>query len=100
MYLCFAWIGHSTLDNMTMTICHELAENLTDPTGDGWRFDFDYQGSDWVEVGDVCSFSGGRVKGVAVQGYWAKDTNACVIPQCPDVVSGVSRDASCISLFG
>jgi hypothetical protein len=34
-----------------------------------------------------------------VEGYWAKNTGACVIPQCLEVISAVSRSTDHLDIF-
>jgi hypothetical protein len=89
-----AWVGNSDLNTMTRAFAHELAETCSDPEGDGWYVD-----SNGQEIGDLCNTRQGFVKGVFVEGYWAKNTGACVIPQCTEVISGVSRSADKLDVF-
>ena len=89
-----AWVGNADLDTMTRAFGHELAETCTDPQGDGWYID-----SSGAEIGDICNSRQGWAKGVYVEGYWARNTGACVIPECPEVVSAVSRSTDHLDIF-
>ena len=89
-----AWVGNSDLNTMTRAFAHELAETCTDPEGDAWYVD-----NGGNEIGDLCNTSQGWVNGVYVEGYWAKNTGACVIPQCAEVMSGVSRSSDKLDVF-
>jgi hypothetical protein len=73
-----AWILNGTLDQMTVTISHELAETISDPRGNGIQLS-PASPSNWNEVGDVCA-SVAYLHGVAVQAYWSQTAGACVIP--------------------
>lgn len=73
-----AWIGNGTLDAMTATFSHELAEALTDPQGT-WIQVAPASSSSWNEIGDVCA-SVAYLDGVAVSAYWSNAEQACVIP--------------------
>jgi Protein of unknown function (DUF3892) len=74
-----AWILNGSLDQMTTTISHELAETITDPRGDGIQL-APASPTSWNEIGDVCS-SVAYLHGVAVQSYWSQNFGACVIAQ-------------------
>jgi hypothetical protein len=89
-----SWIGNSDLDTMTRAFGHELVETITDPEGDGWYVD-----STGEEIGDICNTRRSRCKGVLVEGYWAKNSGACVIPQCQELISGVARSADHLDIF-
>jgi hypothetical protein len=89
-----SWVGHADLDTMTRVFGHELVETITDPEASGWYID-----SSGNEIGDVCNTRQSWSKGVYVEGYWAKNTGACVIPQCQEVISGVSRSADHLDIF-
>ena len=73
-----AWIGNGTLDAMTATFSHELAEALTDPQGN-WIQVAPASSSSWNEICDVCA-SVAYLDGVAVSSYWSNAEQACVIP--------------------
>jgi hypothetical protein len=89
-----SWIGHADLDTMTRAFGHELAETITDPEGDAWYVD-----SNGEEVGDLCNTRQTWSKGVFVEGYWAKNSRACVVPQCQEVITGVVRSADHLDIF-
>jgi hypothetical protein len=89
-----AWVGHSDLNTMTRAFAHETMETVSDPEASGWYVD-----STGEEIGDICNSRQSWHKGVFVEGYWAKNSQACVIPQCPDVVSGVVRSADHLDVF-
>jgi hypothetical protein len=82
-----SWIGNSDLNTMTRAFGHELVETVTDPQGDGWHTDVS-----GAEIGDICNSRQTWNKGVFVEGYWGKNSGACVVPQCPEVVSAVVRE--------
>ncbi len=89
-----AWIGHSDLNTMTRAFGHEMVEAISDPEGSAW-----YVNSSGSEIGDLCNSRQSFIKGVFVEGYWAKISNACVIPQCPEVVSAVVRSPDHLDVF-
>ena len=89
-----AWVGHSTLNTMTRVFGHELVETVSDPESSGWYVD-----STGEEIGDICNSRQSFSKGVFVEGYWAKNSVACVIPQCPEGVSAVVRSADHLDVF-
>ena len=91
-----SWIGYSDLNTMTRAFGHEMAETVTDPQGDGWYVDSLGHGG---EVGDLCNARQTWCKGVYVEGYWAKNSGACVVPQCPEVISGVVRSSDHLDIF-
>jgi len=72
-----AWILNGTLDQMTTTISHELAEAITDPQGTGIQL-APANPSNWNEIGDVCA-SVAYLDGVAVQAIWSQQSGACVV---------------------
>jgi hypothetical protein len=74
-----AWIGNATLNGMTATFSHELAEAVTDPQGT-WIQLAPASASSWNEICDVCA-SVAYLDGVAVSSYWSNLEGACVIPQ-------------------
>jgi hypothetical protein len=74
-----AWIGNGTLDAMTATFSHELAEAMTDPQGT-WIQLAPASSSAWHEICDVCA-SLAYLDGVAVSSYWSNLEQACVIPE-------------------
>ena len=73
-----AWILNGSLDKMTTTISHELAETISDPKGDGIQL-APASPTSWNEIGDVCA-SVAYLHGVAVQSYWSQQAGACIIP--------------------
>ena len=89
-----AWIGNSDLNTMTRAFGHEMVEAISDPEASAW-----YVNSSGAEIGDLCNSRQSFIKGVFVEGYWAKNTNACVIPQCPEVVSAVVRSPDHLDVF-
>jgi len=89
-----AWVGHANLNTMTRVFGHETAETVTDPQQDGWYVD-----STGEEIGDICNSRQSWNKGVFVEGFWAKNNNACVIAECPEVVSAVSRSTDHLDVF-
>ena len=89
-----SWIGNSDLNTMTRAFGHELVETVTDPQGDGWHTDVS-----GAEIGDICNSRQTWNKGVFVEGYWGKNSGACVVPQCPEVVSAVVRSADHLDVF-
>jgi hypothetical protein len=74
-----AWILNGSLDQMTTTISHELAETISDPRGDGIQL-APASPTNWNELGDICT-SVAYLHGVAVQSYWSQQSGACVIAQ-------------------
>jgi Protein of unknown function (DUF3892) len=74
-----AWIGNGTLNAMTATFSHELAEALTDPQGT-WIQLAPASASAWNEICDVCA-TVAYLDGVAVSSYWSNIEQACVIPE-------------------
>jgi hypothetical protein len=74
----YAWIGNGTIDMMTHTFGHELAETCTDPEGDGWTLDGAPAG--FNEIGDPCNNSTNLVNGVSLEAYWSQLDNACLLP--------------------
>jgi hypothetical protein len=65
----------NSLDEMTVTLSHEIAETVTDPYTDAW------DAKDGNEVGDQCD--GGYVASwggekYAVQDIWSNAKNACI----------------------
>jgi hypothetical protein len=74
-----AWVLNRTLDGMTATLSHELAETITDPEGDGYQLN-PANPTNWNEIADICK-SVAYLDGVAVQSYWSQNDGACVIPQ-------------------
>ena len=89
-----AWVGNSDLNTMTRAFAHETVETISDPESSGWYVD-----STGEEIGDICNTRQSWFKGVFVEGYWAKNSQACVIPQCPEVVSAVVRSTDHLDLF-
>jgi hypothetical protein len=89
-----SWVGHSDLNTMTRALGHEMVETISDPEGSAW-----YVNSSGAEIGDLCNSRRSWYKGVFVEGYWAKNSGACVIPQCPEVVSAVVRSADHLDVF-
>ena len=89
-----AWVGHSDLNTMTRAFAHEMVETVSDPEQSGWYVD-----STGEEIGDICNSRRSWHKGVFVEGYWAKNSVACVIPQCPEVVPAVVRSANHLDVF-
>jgi hypothetical protein len=73
-----AWIGNGSLDGMTATFSHELAEALTDPEGTCIQL-APASPTSWNEICDVCA-SVAYLDGVAVSSYWSNLEQACVIP--------------------
>jgi hypothetical protein len=72
-----AWVAFvvtNTLDQITSTFCHELAETCTDPESDAWTVTGNQ------EIGDVCNFVDARVGGILLESYWSVEDNACLIP--------------------
>jgi hypothetical protein len=79
----FAWVTHGgSIDSISDTFSHELAEAVTDPEGSAFTFtsegDPGYPG--WIEIGDVCQSYNARLNGVMVQAYWSQRDRACIIP--------------------
>lgn len=72
-----AWVAFvltNTLDQITSTFCHELAETCTDPESDAWTVTGNQ------EIGDVCNFVDGKVDGINYESYWSAADNACLLP--------------------
>jgi hypothetical protein len=72
-----AWVAFvltNSLDQITSTFCHELAETCTDPESDAWTVTGDQ------EIGDVCNFVDQKVGGVNYESYWSAADNACLLP--------------------
>ena len=75
----FGWVTHDgTLDSLTATFSHELAEACSDPEGDGIQVN-PTSSTNWNEICDVCC-STARLEGILVQSYWSDRDKACVIP--------------------
>jgi len=75
----FGWVTHDgTLDSLTATFSHELAEACSDPEGDGIQIN-PTSSTNWNEICDVCC-STARLEGILVQSYWSDHDKACVIP--------------------
>lgn len=75
----YAWVAFvctNSLDQMTSTFCHELAETCTDPESDAWTV----TGNQVQEIGDVCNFVDAKLDGVLFESYWSAEDNACLIP--------------------
>jgi hypothetical protein len=71
-----AWVAFvltNTLDQITSTFCHELAETCTDPESDAWTV----TGNN--EIGDVCNFVDQKVDGINYESYWSAADNACLL---------------------
>jgi hypothetical protein len=79
-----AWIAFNTLDIMTETISHELAETISDPVNpnSAWLMEKVFH-NDGNEIGDACNGSVDFIDGVLVQGYWSQSLLSCVIPFAP-----------------
>jgi hypothetical protein len=73
-----AWILNGTLDQMTVTISHEIAETISDPRGNGIQL-APASPTNWNELSDVCA-SVAYLHGVAVQSYWSQQAGGCIIP--------------------
>jgi hypothetical protein len=73
-----AWVGfictNASIDQLTSTFCHELAEMCTDPESDAWTVTGNQ------EIGDVCNLVDQTLNGVSVESYWSAEDNACLIP--------------------
>ena len=74
----YLWVLNRGLDGMTSTFCHELAEIITDPEGNGWRVPTAPNGQD--EVGDICNNLTLKSGGVNYHYYWSASDGACIIP--------------------
>lgn len=73
-----AWIGNSTLGQITSTFCHELVEMCTDPESDAWTINGQPPGLN--EIGDACNLVDQVVNGITFESYWSVFDNACLIP--------------------
>jgi hypothetical protein len=72
-----AWVAlilTNTLDQITSTFCHELAETCTDPESDAWVVTGNQ------EIGDVCNFVDQTIDGITYESYWSAADNACLLP--------------------
>jgi hypothetical protein len=67
----------SAFDQMTNTSSHELAEAVTNPTGQGW-YDDQIQGEN--EIGDLADHVSGLLAGYNVQGEWSNSQQTGVLP--------------------
>ena len=74
----YLWVLNRSVDGMTSTFCHELAEIVTDPEGNGWRVTSAPSGQD--EVGDICNNLTLKSNGINYHYYWSASDGACVIP--------------------
>jgi len=75
----FAWVqNNGTLNGITQVFSHELAEAITDPSGNGIQL-VPSNPTNWNEIGDVCR-SSAILNGVNVQSYWSQADQACIIP--------------------
>jgi hypothetical protein len=81
-----AWVGGNnpqalftfTVDTLTSTFCHELAEMCTDPEDQGW---FVTGGSnDTKEIGDICNLQDKKANGINFESYWSAYDGVCLIP--------------------
>jgi hypothetical protein len=80
-----AWVGNTpqlgtpfTVDALTSTFCHELAEMCSDPEGDGWYVTG--QGHDVAEIGDICNGGDKKANGITFESYWSAYDGLCLIP--------------------
>lgn len=69
-----AFICTNTLDQITSTFCHEIAETCTDPESDAWTVTGNQ------EIGDVCNFVDQVQNGITLESYWSATDNACLLP--------------------
>jgi hypothetical protein len=72
-----AWIGFvltNTIDQITATFCHELAETCTDPESDAWTVTGNQ------EIGDVCNGVDPSIGGIVYEAYWSGTDNSCLLP--------------------
>jgi hypothetical protein len=65
-----------SLNSITGTVGHELAEAITDPEGSGW---FGASGYD-AEVGDLAGNSNGLFGGYLIQAVWSNADSDAVLP--------------------
>lgn len=74
----YAWVAfvcsNPSIDQLTSTFCHELAEMCTDPESDAWTVTGNQ------EIGDVCNIVDQTINGVSFESYWSVEDNACLIP--------------------
>jgi hypothetical protein len=79
----YCWVmNNGTLDSITQIFSHELVEACTDPEGSGIQVN-PRSSSSWLEIGDICQNSSGRLNGVWVQSYWSQSDRVCIIPTIP-----------------
>jgi hypothetical protein len=69
-----AFICTNTLNQITSTFCHEIAETCTDPESDAWTVTGNQ------EIGDVCNLVDQVQNGITLESYWSATDNACLIP--------------------
>lgn len=75
----YLWVLNRSVDGMTSTFCHELAEIVSDPEGNGWRVPTAPNGQD--EIGDICNNLTFKSAGINYHYYWSvADGGKCVIP--------------------
>lgn len=79
----YLWVGNDgTLDYITTTLSHELAEIATDPNGgDGIRQTAGATQAGGGQIGDVCTSWCDDDSGVRVQAYWSQLDGACALPK-------------------
>lgn len=87
----YLWVitADRSLDDVTATLSHELAEAISDPFGTGWTQTFPHPSPHSDQISDPCG-QRGKLDGVTVESYWSNEDQACIIP-----TSGTRR----ISLF-
>jgi hypothetical protein len=99
--VAYAAIGHNSLaltpfQQQTEIASHELAEAVTDPTGQGWR-DYTHPASDgWWEIGDG-DVDGvyGYFNGYAVQKIWLNSLGEAFLP-ASDAVASYGTDPNAL----
>jgi hypothetical protein len=77
----WGWVMNSgTLDSVTETFSHELAESCTDPdAGSGFVVTAGCTGgSSRCEIGDICEGQDERINGVLVQKYFSVRHDQCI----------------------
>ena len=77
-----AWVAvvgnNGTLDFITTSLSHEIAEACTDAEQNAWLMDGIAPPEN--EIGDVCTKMQVRLGGLLVQGYWSDFDKACIVP--------------------
>jgi hypothetical protein len=82
VYAVYSWRFNEerTLEWITRTLAHEIAEMCTNPGPDDAFIDPNVDEDDGNEIADFCEKKIGEVNGQKVEGYWSNLDGGCVIP--------------------